>query len=105
MPPDDSVITRRDCIIIKKKIITTFKNQTYVKFDWVVSVAERHARQQQHRVVIVVILEDDVMWRAVAERPLIAGETCDATVDGHLRLNLQRLSPVHLQRLTLITHT
>ena len=45
------------------------------------------------------------MWRAVAECPFVASETCDATVNGNLRLYLQWIRTVHLEQdgITLVT--
>ena len=72
---------------------------THLQFDRVVPVGESHARQQKDRVVELVVLQDDSPRGAVAEGPRVQGQARDAAVDGHLRLHLQLVRPVHLSAL------
>ena len=44
----------------------------------------------------LVVLQDDVTRGPIAEGPRVQGQARDAAVDGHLRLNLQLIRPVHL---------
>ena len=68
----------------------------HLQFDRVVAVGESHARQQKDRVVELMVLQDHGPRGPIAEGPRVQGQARDATVDGHLRLHLQLIRPVHL---------
>ena len=69
----------------------------HLQLNGVVSVDEFPAGQEQDRVMEVMVLQDDLPGGPIAEGPLVEGQTCYATVDGHLRLDLQLVRPIHLQ--------